>query len=127
MKIKNWDRHQHYKLKNPKGNKKMHWFKLYGGDLLNDVDYAELSDKNKLALIELWCLASQHNGELPEIKVISFRLRRSVEDIESSLKSLGNWIILDKVYTSSRVEERRVEEKRVEERRGDEHITTFTF
>tara|TARA_R110000822_G_scaffold101253_3_gene227452 strand:+ start:348 stop:731 length:384 start_codon:yes stop_codon:yes gene_type:complete len=127
MKIKNWDRHQHYKLKNPKGNKKMHWFKLYGGDLLNDVDYAELSDSHKLALFEFWCLASQHGGELPEIKVISFRLRRSVEEIENSLRSLGNWIILDKVYTSSRVEEKRGEEKRGEERREDEHFATFTF
>ena len=32
FKIKNWDKFQHYKHKN-----KMSWYKMYGGDILNDV------------------------------------------------------------------------------------------
>lgn len=118
MRIKNWEKHQHYKLKNPKGNPKMHWFKVYGGDVLNDMDYHLLNDQQKLCLFELWCLASQHNGNLPAIEVIAFRLRRSEKEVDDLIRAMDNWLDLEKVYTSSRVEKKRVEEKRVEEKRS---------
>jgi hypothetical protein len=84
----------------------MPWFKLYGGDLLNDMDYSELSDTEKSILIELWCLASQYDGKLPDIKKIAFRLRRDEQQVLDSINKLEHWIdlsrdSLDSVYTEA--------------------------
>ena len=68
LKIKNWDKYQHYKPKNPKYQKKMSWFKLYGADLLNDLEWSRLKPDEKVTLIELWCLASESEGILPSVE-----------------------------------------------------------
>lgn len=71
MRVRNWDKFQHYKPMNAKYKKQMTWLKLYGGDILNDLEWFELTDTNKAIYIELLCLASQHEGNLPDIKKIS--------------------------------------------------------
>lgn len=77
FKIKNWDKFQHYKHKN-----KMSWYKMYGGDILNDVTYMELSETERLFLREAWDLASQFNGVLPDMKSCAFRLRQDEEKLK---------------------------------------------
>ena len=88
FKIKNWDKFQHYKHKN-----KMSWYKMYGGDILNDVTYMELSETERLFLREAWDLASQFNGVLPDMKSCAFRLRQDEEKLKKIYDSLNakNW------------------------------------
>jgi len=88
FKIKNWDKFQHYKHKN-----KMSWYKMYGGDILNDVNYMELTETERLFLREAWDLASQFNGILPDLKSCAFRLRQDEKKLEKIYASLNakNW------------------------------------
>jgi len=110
LRIRNWDKFQHYKRMHSKYKKQMTWLKLYGGDILNDMEWYELSDTNKAIYIELLCLASQHEGNLPDISKISFRLRRPVEQINTAMQELSHWIEQG-VYTAYILEE---EKKRKE-------------
>jgi hypothetical protein len=58
IKIKNWEKHQHYKNRRPP------WIKLHV-ELLNDFHYICLQDASKLLLIHLWLLASQKENKVP--------------------------------------------------------------
>ena len=113
MRIRNWDKFQHYKPMHSKYKKQMTWLKLYGGDILNDIDWFKLSDTNKAIYIELLCLASQNHGNLPPIETIAFRLRRPEASIEKAFKDLSGWIEngIYSVYTMPIPEEEKEEEK----------------
>ena len=111
MRVRNWDKFQHYKPMNAKYKKQMTWLKLYGGDILNDLEWFELSDTNKAIYIELLCLASQHEGNVPDIKKICFRLRRSESQVQKALEELGHWLE-EGVYTAYIPEKRREEKSR---------------
>ena len=99
MRIKNWDKYNHYKHKSD-----MKWFKCYGRDLLNDADFMMMDDVKQVTLFKLWCLASESQGRLPQVSEIAFRLRKPIDFIEKMLKELDNWLItdesLDKLYTN---------------------------
>ena len=56
--IKNWEKFQHYKNRNPP------WIKLHR-DLLRDYDFSCLQDASKLHLMLLWLLASQLDNKIP--------------------------------------------------------------
>lgn len=56
--IKNFEKFQHYKDRNPP------WIKLYN-DLLDDYNFARLQDASKLHLILLWLLASRSDNRIP--------------------------------------------------------------
>lgn len=58
LKVKNWEKHQHYKDRNPP------WIKLHG-ELLADDAFVCLPDKSKLHLILIWLLARRTNGVIP--------------------------------------------------------------
>jgi len=98
MKIKNWDKFQHFKHKSD-----MKWFKCYGRDLLNDPDFMKMDDVKQATLFKLWCLASESNGVLPNAYDIAFRLRKPIVFIEKILLELDTWFVknenIDKVYT----------------------------
>ncbi len=100
MRIKNWDKYNHYKHKSD-----MKWFKCYGRDLLNDADFMMMDDVKQVTLFKLWCLASESQGNLPQVSEIAFRLRKPIDFVEKMLKELDNWLVtgqsLDKVYTNS--------------------------
>lgn len=100
MKIKNWDKFQHFKHKSD-----MKWFKCYGRDLLNDADFMMMDDVKQVTLFKLWCLASESQGNLPQVSEIAFRLRKPIDFIEKMLKELDYWLVtgesIDKVYTNS--------------------------
>jgi hypothetical protein len=87
LKIKDWEKFQHFKNRRPP------WIKLYR-DLLDDKDWHDLSPANAKILIMLWLLASEsHNGTLPSLSKIAFRLRASEKAIESAISELGHWLI----------------------------------
>ena len=92
MKIKNWDKFQHFKHKSD-----MKWFKCYGRDLLNDPDFMKLDDIKQATLFKLWCLASESNGVLPNSYDIAFRLRKPIAFIEKMLLELDTWFIKNEI------------------------------
>ena len=128
MRIRNWDKFQHYKPMHSKYKKQMTWLKLYGGDILNDIDWFELSDTNKAIYIELLCLASQNHGNLPDIKTISFRLRRSKDQLQKALDDLTHWIEdgIYSVYTIPIPEEEKEKEKEKSKQKKD-YLTDTDF
>lgn len=88
-KIKNWDKFQHYKPKNAKHQQKMTWYKMYGADILNDPSYMKMSINEKLFLREAWDLASQFDGELPDLETCAFRLRQTEQELKKVYNSLN--------------------------------------
>ena len=111
LRIRNWDKFQHYKRMHSKYKKQMTWLKLYGGDILNDPEWFDLTDSNKAIYIELLCLASQFEGNLPPMKTITFRLRRSEDEVSNALKDLSHWIEQG-VYTAYIPEEEKEKNKK---------------
>jgi hypothetical protein len=88
MRIKNWDKFQHFKHKSD-----MKWFKCYGRDLLNDPDFMKMDDVKQATLFKLWCLASESNGVIGMIPDIAFRLRKPIAFVEKMLMELDSWLI----------------------------------
>jgi len=89
-KIKNWSRHQHFKDRRPP------WIKLYR-DILDDPDWHSLDADAAKLLVMLWLLASENEGELPNIKTISFRLRMPEKHISAQLAKLSHWMEQDDI------------------------------
>lgn len=85
MKIRNWEKFQHYKYRNPP------WIKLYR-DLLNDPDWFELSGESAKGLMMLWLIASEADGYLPASNVLAFRLHISENRITSLLSDCSKWL-----------------------------------
>jgi len=56
--IRNWERYQHYKLRNPP------WIKLYR-DVLGDRDLMDLTDSQKWCVVGLLILASLTDNKIP--------------------------------------------------------------
>lgn len=56
--VRNWDKYQHYTKRTPP------WIKLYN-HLLDDYEFAHLSDSSKLNLVLIWLLASRNQNKLP--------------------------------------------------------------
>jgi len=88
MRIKNWDKFQHFKHKSD-----MKWFKCYGRDLLNDPDFMKMDDVKQATLFKLWCLASESNGVIGIIPDIAFRLRKPIAFVEKMLIELDSWLV----------------------------------
>ena len=91
MRVKNWDRFQHYR------NRKPPWIRLYR-DLLDDPEFFELSGDAVKHLLVFWLIASEDpnmDGKLPAVKVLAFRLRTSIKNVESSIAELSHWLELD--------------------------------
>jgi hypothetical protein len=106
----------------------MVWFKVYGRDIINDPDWHELSSDQKATLFELWCLASEKNGELPDLKKLCFRLHKDKEFVKDMLISLNAWFEGDSdnsiynEYTTYAREKRREEDMREDDMRKEKKI-----
>jgi len=89
-KIKNWQEFQ------PplRSDRNVIWIKLYR-KLLDDFDWSNLTDSNKATLIELWLLASENEGKLPDINEISFRLRKDKSFINKQIEQLASFVLQD--------------------------------
>ena len=84
-KIKNWSKFQHFKDRKPP------WVKLYR-DLLDDIEWFELSPVYAKNLINIWLIASEYNGELPDNKTLAFRLRVKNQELTAILTNLSHWL-----------------------------------
>lgn len=121
MKVRNWSKFQHFKNKSS-----MVWFKVYGRDILSDPDWHQLTSDQKATLFELWCLASERNGDIPDLRKVCFRLHKEPEYITTMLNGLKDWFdgdihgIIHKVYKESIREERKEEDKRGNDKIRDE-------
>lgn len=58
IRVKNWERFQHYKDRSPP------WIKLYN-DLLDDYRFTRLQDASKMHLVGIWLLASRLANRVP--------------------------------------------------------------
>lgn len=61
LEVRNWDKFQHYKHRNPP------WIKLHN-DMLRNYEYLCLQDASKLLLTHLWMLASLMDNKIPNDK-----------------------------------------------------------
>jgi hypothetical protein len=85
FRIKNWSKFQHFKDRRPP------WVKLYR-DLLDDMEWHQLEPRAAKALVMLWLIASENDGELPEAKTLAFRLRTTERAILDVLGELSHWL-----------------------------------
>lgn len=91
MRIKNWQKHQHFKNRRPP------WIKLHR-EILDQRDISLLSDCSFRVLIGLWLLASEDDemqGNLPDIDEIVFRLRMEKSKVIKALSDLNCFLIQD--------------------------------
>jgi hypothetical protein len=85
LRVKNWSQFQHYKDRNPL------WIKLYIS-LLDDYEFARLSDAQRGHLILIWTLASKTDGILPnDAKWIGLRIGAKGKVGLSDFVSMG-WL-----------------------------------
>jgi hypothetical protein len=92
--VKNWKKFQHFKDRRPP------WIKLYR-DLLDDPDWHELSGDEAKALVMIWLVASENDGNLPDNRKLAFRLRIGEREVETLLKYLSHWLERDDIETIS--------------------------
>ena len=85
LRIKDWEKFQHYKRNNKNFNNEQPWFMFYGRKLLRDVDFMTITIEQREFLIMSWSIASQDNGFLPSIKQIQFLLNRDEDVIKKHL------------------------------------------
>ena len=111
-KIKNWEKFNLYKAKNPRYQKKMTWFKFYGTDYINDIEIHKLSFEQKALLVELWCLGSESDGILPDNFEIAFRLHYSIDFVDKIVNELFTRGWLEKDYQPVSIEKRREREEK---------------
>ena len=83
--IKGWHKFQHFKDRKPP------WIKLYR-DLLDDVEWHNLDAKAAKALVMLWLIASENDGDLPNVKTLAFRLRVPENEMKSIVSKLSHWL-----------------------------------
>lgn len=84
--IKNWERFQHYKQRTPP------WIKVYR-TLLDDMDFYALSGDATKTLLQLWLIASETDGILPDIEQLAFRLRIDSKTLASHINELKNYVV----------------------------------
>jgi hypothetical protein len=94
IRIKNWERFQHFKDRRPP------WIKLYR-DIIDDVDFHELDPLSAKHLILIWIIASETDGVLPCTKKLAFRLHTTEKQVESTVSKLSHWLIHDDISTIS--------------------------
>src|SRR5262245_33790341 len=70
------------------------WLRLYT-DLLNDPKVQRLAPEHFKGWVNLLCLAKEHDGLLPSIEDIAFRLRTSDAEAEELIEILKRRGLLD--------------------------------
>lgn len=85
MKIKNWSKFQHFKDRRPP------WIKLYR-DILDDIDWHQLDPLASKVLVMCWLIASEDDGNLPDIKTLAFRLRMTEKQTSDCISKLSHWL-----------------------------------
>jgi hypothetical protein len=86
--VRNWKKFQHFTDRRPS------WIKVYR-DLLDDPDWHELSGDEAKALVMIWLVASEYDGDLPDTRKLAFRLRTGERELEKLLRRLSHWLERD--------------------------------
>jgi len=94
MRVKNWAQFQHFRDRRPP------WIKLYR-DLLDDMEWHTLDPEAAKALVMIWLLASEDEGNVPDIKTLAFRLRASETKINLIISKLSHWLEHDDITVIS--------------------------
>lgn len=89
IKIRNWNKFQHYG-----DSRRPIWIKLYR-ELLDDVNWHELDPLAAKCLVMMWLIASENDGNLPDTKALAFRLRISERELKALLPQLNNFVEQD--------------------------------
>ena len=96
---------------------------------MDDLDWHELEPKAAKVLVMLWLIASENDGNLPEIKNLAFRLRMSEKDAMSCVDKLSHWLDQDDISViSTRYQDDLPEtetETEIEKRQNSLSGTTF--
>ena len=90
------------------------WIKVYR-QILEDYEWHNLNSDSKATLIELLLLASENNGELPEVHKIAFRLRKTEDFINKQISLLSHWLQDDNNLITTCEQNVSLEKSRVEE------------
>lgn len=90
--MKNWREFQHFRS----GDRHVIWIKLYR-KILDDLEWHALDGDTAKGLVMLWLLASEKDGELPDLKTIAFRLRMSEAKCKSLISNLSHWLDQDDI------------------------------
>lgn len=122
LRIKNWDKFQHYKTR----EKNPGWIKLHR-TILDDYIFHQLPVESRALLPMLWLLGSENNGNIPkDYGEIGFRIRMTEKQVDAAIKPLfENGFLesidcLDNVYTESSLErERELEIEGEQEEEGE--------
>ena len=117
--IKNWQKFQHYKDRKPL------WIKLYR-DVLDSMDWSELSGMAAKNLIMIWLIGSEYDGDLPELSTLAFRLRIKVSDLEKSIIELCKYGFLVETEEAPRAEKTTSKELREKAGFGDRYVDQLT-
>ena len=94
MKIKNWSKFQHFKDRRPP------WIKLYR-DILDDIDWHMLDPLASKVLVMCWLIASEEDGNIPDIKTLAFRLRMTEKQTSECISKLSHWLEQDDINVIS--------------------------
>lgn len=106
--IKDWSKFQHFKDRRPP------WIKLYR-DILDDIEWHELDAHAAKALVMLWLIASESDGNLPDMKKLAFRLRMSESKTSELLSKLSHWVEQDDIAPISPQHQSDAPERETEE------------
>jgi HNH endonuclease len=117
--IKSWQKFQHYKDRKPL------WIKLYR-DVLDSMDWSELSGIAAKNLIMIWLIGSEYDGDLPELSTLAFRLRVKVLDLEKSIVELCKAGFLIETEEAPRAEKTTSKELREKAGYGDRYVDQLT-
>ena len=94
MKIKNWSHFQHFKDRRPP------WIKLYR-EILDDMEWHQLDPLASKVLVMCWLIASENDGNLPDIKTLAFRLRMTEKQTFECVSKLNHWVEQDDINVIS--------------------------
>ena len=86
--VKNFEKFQHYKDRNPP------WIKLYN-ELLDDYEFGLLPDASKMHLIAIWLLASRSENKIPLDPTWVERRINATEKVDLTLLAERGFILLD--------------------------------
>ena len=88
LSVKDWDKFQHYRDRNPP------WIKLHTS-LLEDYDFATLPGVAKGQLLLMWLLAARTDNKIPNDRVwIAHSLRIPAKSLEIEMLVDGGWLIV---------------------------------
>ena len=70
-------------------------------DILDDIEWHQLDAQASKVLVMCWLIASESDGDLPDVKTLAFRLRMSEKNTSESIIKLSHWLEQDDINVIS--------------------------